>query len=283
MLEVMFWPLMACILLPGLLVYLGLHVMQREIIFVDIAMAQVASLGMCVAVLFHQNLNGPVTFAISLGFTMLGAAIFAIVRKQKNEVPLEAIIGIVYIMSAAASVLLLSRAAEGNEQIKNMLIGNILFVTPSDVGRTFALFLATGVFHWALRRQFRLISFDPSRAYEEKMNVKWWDFLFYASVGLVATCFVRIAGVLLIFTYLIVPATCGIRLAKGFVARLLLGFCVAMLGGVGGLFFSFWFDLPSGAAIVCTFGMLMIMVFSFTRVHAIFSCIIGAKAKLRRL
>lgn len=259
--EVMFWPLVACILLPGLLVYLGLHVLRREIIFIDIAMAQMASLGTCVAVLFHQDLKAPMTFMISLGFTILGAVIFSMIRKRKSEVPLEAIIGIVYVLSAAAAVLLLSRAAEGNEQIKNMLVGNILLISPSEVWKTFGLFIGVGVFHWLLRKKFMMISFEPDRAYQMGLNVRGWDFLFYASFGLVATSFVRIAGVLLVFTYLIVPATCGIKLAHRFATRLILGWGISLLGGIAGLFFSFWFDLPSGAAIVCTFGALMILVF----------------------
>ncbi len=258
--EVMFWPLVACILLPGILVYLGLHVLQREIIFIDIAMAQMASLGTCVAILFHQDLKALSTFAISLGFTILGAIIFSVIRKRKSEVPLEAIIGIVYVLSAAAAVLLLSRAAEGDEQIKNMLVGNILLVSPSEIWKTFGLFAVVGVFHWFLRRQFLMISFEPDKAYQKGLNVRWWNFLFYVSFGLVATSFVRIAGVLLVFTYLIVPATCGIKLASNFAIRLILGWCIALMGGITGLFFSFWFDLPSGAAIVCTFGVLMILV-----------------------
>jgi zinc/manganese transport system permease protein len=258
--EVMFWPLVACILLPGLLVYLGLHVLRREIIFIDIAMAQMASLGTCVAILFHQDLKAPSTFAISLGFTLLGAIIFSVIRKRKSEVPLEAIIGIVYVISTATAVLLLSRAAEGDEQIKNMLVGNILLVSPSEIWKTFGLLTAVGIFHYFFRRQFLMISFEPDKADREGLNIRWWDFLFYASFGLVTTSFVRIAGVLLVFTYLIVPAACGIRLGASFTKRFILGWCISLLGGFAGLFFSFWFDLPSGAAIVCTFGGLMIIV-----------------------
>lgn len=257
----MLWPLVACILLPGVLVYLGLHVLRREIIFIDIAMAQMASLGTCVAIFFHQDLKSSSTFLTSLGFTLIGAAIFSSIRKRKSEVPPEAIIGITYVLSAAAAVLLLSRAAEGDEQIKNMLVGNILLISPSEVWKTVGLFCVVGMFHWVLRRQFLRISFDPEKAYEEKMNVRWWDFLFYSSFGLVATSFVRIAGVLLVFTYLIVPATCGIILANGFRNRLAVGWVFSLLGGTLGLYFSFWFDLPSGAAIVCTFGVLMLLVF----------------------
>src|SRR6195952_59336 len=130
--EVMFWPIVACVLLPWLLVYLGLHVVQRGIIFIDIAMAQMASMGICVAVLFHLNLESSATFAIALGFTLLGAAIFSVTGKRTSQVPQEAVIGIAYVVAAATSVLLLSRAAEGDEEIKSMLVGNILLVSPQE-------------------------------------------------------------------------------------------------------------------------------------------------------
>src|SRR5690348_17700531 len=261
--DVMFWPIMACILLPWLLVYLGLHVVRRGIIFIDIAMAQMASLGICVAVLLHLNLEGWPAFLIALGFTLLGAAIFSVTGKRSSQIPQEAVIGIGYVVAAAAAILLLSRAAEGDEEIKNMLVGNILLVTPREVWERFALFAAVGIFHFVFRRNFLLVSFDREGAYEQGLRVRWWDFLFYAVFGLVVTSFVRIAGVLLVFSYLIVPAVCGINLAQRTANRLLIGWFIALLGGIAGLFLSYWWDLPSGAAIVCTFGGLLILISLF--------------------
>lgn len=258
--EVMFWPIVACVLLPWLLVYLGLHVVQRGIIFIDIAMAQMASLGICVGVLLHMDLESPATFAIALGFTLVGAAIFSFTGKRESKVPQEAVIGIAYVVAAAGAVLLLSRAAEGDEEIKNMLVGNILLVTPTDVWKCLGLFVLVGVFHFASRKKFLLASFDRDAAFRQGMRVRLWDFLFYASFGFVVTSFVRIAGVLLIFTYLIVPAVCGINLADSFRNRLIFGWALSLVGGIGGLFLSFYCDLPSGAAIVCTFGALLILV-----------------------
>ena len=259
----MFWPIVACVLLPWLLVYLGLHVVQRGIIFIDIAMAQMASLGICLAVLFHLDLQSWTTFGIALGFTLIGGAIFSVTGKRSSQIPQEAVIGISYVVAAAAAVLLLSRAAEGDEEIKNMLVGNILLVTPHEVWKCFALFVAVGVFHFSLRRNFLLVSFDRDGAYQKGLRVRWWDFLFYAVFGLVVTSFVRIAGVLLVFSYLIVPAVCGINLAQRTANRLLIGWFIALLGGIAGLFLSFWWDLPSGAAIVCTFGALLILISLF--------------------
>jgi zinc/manganese transport system permease protein len=260
MLEVMFWPIVACLLLPWLLVYLGLHVVQRGIIFIDIAMAQMASLGICVAVLLKLDPDSNTTFAISLGFTLIGAAIFSFAGKRASQIPQEAVIGISYVVAAAASVLLLSRAAEGDEEIKNMLVGNILLVTPQEVLKCFGLFAYVALFHAMYAKRFLLVSFDRDKAFSEGLKVRWWDFLFYASFGLVVTSFVRIAGVLLVFTYLIVPAVCGINLASTFRKRLLAGWIIALIGGVAGLMWSFYSDLPSGAAIVCTFGVLLVLV-----------------------
>src|SRR5882672_6135426 len=258
--EVMLWPIVACVLLPRLLVYLGLHVVQRGIIFIDIAMAQMAALGICLAVLLHIDLESWTTFGIALAFTLAGAAIFSVTGKRTSQIPQEAVIGIAYVVAAAAAVLLLSRAAEGDEEIKNMLVGNILLVTPREVWECFALFAAVGIFHFVFRRKFLLVSFDRDGAYLKGLRVRWWDFLFYAVFGLVVTSFVRIAGVLLVFSYLIVPAVCGINLARSLGNRLLIGWLIALFGGVAGLFLSFQWDLPSGAAIVCTFGALLVLV-----------------------
>ena len=265
--EVMFWPIVACVLLPWLLVYLGIHVVQRGIIFIDIAMAQMASLGICVAVLFRLDLESPATFGIALGFTLVGAGIFSFTGKRESKVPQEAVIGISYVVAAAAAVLLLSRAAEGDEEIKNMLVGNILLVTPGDVWKCLGLFAIVGVFHFVFRKKFALASFDREAAYQQGLRVRLWDFLFYASFGFVVTSFVRIAGVLLIFTYLIVPAVCGIQLAQSFRNRLLIGWALSLIGGVAGLFLSFHFDLPSGAAIVCTFGALLIILSAISAIR----------------
>ena len=183
--------------------------------------------------------------------------------KRTSQIPQEAVIGISYVVAAAAAVLLLSRAAEGDEEIKNMLVGNILLVTPREVWERFALFVAVGIFHFVFRRNFLLVSFDRDGAYRKGLRVRWWDFFFYAIFGLVVTSFVRIAGVLLVFSYLIVPAVCGISLAQRTVNRLLIGWFIALLSGIAGLFLSFWWDLPSGAAIVCTFGALLILISLF--------------------
>src|SRR5947207_11421148 len=244
MFEIMFWPSAACILLPWLLVYLGLHVVQRGIIFIDIAMAQMASLGICLGVLLGYEPESMLSYAMGLGVTLLGAAIFSVSAKRASRVPQEAIIGIAYVVSAAAAVLLLSRSPHGNEEIRNMLVGDITVVSASEVWKCFAVFVVVGAFHFALRQKFLLISFQREAAFERGLHVRWWDFLFYATFGLVVTIFVRVAGVLLVFSYLIAPAVCAVVLVRSVSVRLLVGWSLSLIGGVVGLFFSYWLDLP---------------------------------------
>src|SRR5436190_22729573 len=226
-LSIMLWPLIACLLLPGILVYYGLHIVRREIIFVDLALAQVAALGICVAILLKHEPHDWQTYAWSLGFTFVGAAIFTLTRTRDHRVPQEALIGIVYVVAAAAAILLLSQSAEGNEELKRTLVGDILLVQPGEVLRAFALYAVIGFIHVLFRKRFLMISFEPERALAEGVSVRAWDFLFYVLFGFVVTSFVRIGGVLMIFSYLIVPAVCANFLAESLGARIAIGTATA--------------------------------------------------------
>ena len=258
--TVMKWPLIACLLLPGMLVYLGLHIVRREVIFVDLALAQVASLGACVSLLLGHEASAPQTYIWSFGFTLVGAAIFAMTRmRHHSRVPQEALIGITYVVAAAAGILLLSRTAEGNEELRRTLIGDVLLVSPREVLKTFLIYLAIGAVHCLFRKKFMMISFEPDRAEAEGMSVRWWDFLFYALFGLVVTSFVQIGGVLLVFSYLIVPAVCANLLASRVVVLLLVGWLIATAAGVLGLYAAYRFDLPTGAAIICVLGAALLL------------------------
>ena len=263
LLSLWLWPLVALVVLPAALVYFGLHVVGRGIIFVDLALAQIAALGIATAVLLGADPDhGVLPQALALLFTMAGAALFSLTRFRHPRVPQEAIIGIIYIVSAAAATLVLSRTAAGDEEIKNLLVGNVLLVTRAEVLRAAALYLGVGVLHFLLRRKFHLISFDLEEAERQGMSVRLWDFLFYASFGLVVTSFVRIAGVYLVFSYLIVPAVCGALLSSRTGMRLAIGWGVALVAGMSGLLLSTqWesMDLPTGPTIVCIFGGLLIL------------------------
>jgi len=257
--EIMKWPLLACLLLPGLLVYLGLHIVQREIIFVDLALAQVAALGTCFGILMHYEANSWESYLLSLGFTFVGAGIFTLTRTKSHRVPQEALIGIVYVVTAALGILLLSRSPEGNEELRRTLIGEVLLVTPAQVLRTFGLYVVIGLIHWFCRKKFLAISFAPEGALPGGLSVRWWDFVFYAMFGWVVTSFVQIGGVLLVFSYLIVPAVCANFLADALGARLLIGWATATVASGAGLYASYVLDLPTGAAIVCALGLALIL------------------------
>src|SRR3954466_6121591 len=174
-LSVMQWPLIACLLLPGILVYLGLHIVRREIIFVDLALAQVAALGTCVAILLHYEPNSTQAYAMSVGFTVVGAVIFTLTRNMRHhQVPQEALIGIVYVMAAALGILLLSRSAEGNEELRRTLIGDVLLVSRDSVLRTFAVYVAIGIVHFIFRNKFIPLSFHAEDAAAGGLKLRLW-------------------------------------------------------------------------------------------------------------
>ena len=259
--EVMKWPLVASLLFPPLLVYLGLHVVKREVIFVDLALAQVATLGTCVALLMGHHFDDRITFWISLGVTFIGAAFFSWTRSsRKAAVPQEAIIGITFVVAAAGVILLLSRVAGGKEELEHLLTGDILNVTRGEIGQRALVFGAIAGFYAAFHRRFALISETEYGEPINGLNVRLWDFLFYASFAIIVVSFVRVAGVLLTFAYLIVPAVCGTMLAEGWAKTLIIGWIVAVTASLVGLWSSFKLDLPTGAAIVVASGLLLALI-----------------------
>lgn len=258
--SVMKWPLIACLLLPGILVYYGLHVIKREVIFVDLALAQVATLGTCLCLVFQHEASDAHSYFWSLGFTLVGALVFTFTRpKHGARVPQEALIGIVYVVAAAAGILLLSKSPHGKEELQKTLVGDLLTVGWPQIWKTALLYAAIGVMHFIFRRQFIALSFDHDHAVARGMRVRWWDFLFYALFGLVVTSFVLVGGVLLVFSFLIVPAACGIFLARSLPSQLMVGWATATLASLGGLYVSYHFDLPTGAAIVCVLGVVLVL------------------------
>src|SRR5580765_4343777 len=268
-LSVMKWPLVACLLLPPLLVYFGLHIIRREVIFVDLALAQVATLGACVAILLHFDPHDWQSYAFSIAFTLVGAAIFTLTRmKEHHQVPQEALIGIVYVVAAAGGILLLNNSPHGNEELKQTLVGELLYLqTPAQVFKPFALYAAIGAVHFIFRKKFLCISFEPARAEAEALSIRGWDFLFYALFGLVVTTFVHIGGVLLVFSYLIIPAVCANFLARRLVPLLVIGCAVSTVGSVTGLYCSYVFNWPIGAAIVCVLGVAMVLAIVVARIR----------------
>jgi len=263
-LEFLILPFAAGLVLTGIHAYLGVHVVERGVIFVDLSLAQIAGLGTTVALLAGHDVHSNVSYFWSLGFTILGAAIFAFTRvHHETRIPQEAIIGIVYAVSAAAAILVMSKAPHETEHLKDMLVGNILAVNWTTVIKTAVLYALVGLFHFIFRRKFLDISLG-----RKTDNVKLWDFLFYTSFGFVVTSSVAIAGVLLVFSYLIVPSVAAMLFAQSIGKRLAIGWTMGSLVTALGILLSFHFDLPTGATIVCTFGIalsLMAIVRLFVR------------------
>ncbi len=260
LLALMWLPFLMCLVLTGIHAYLGFHVIAREVVFVDIALAQIAALGATAAFLFGFDLETWESYAFGLGFTILGALVLALTRSRRRQVSQEAVIGVVYAVSSAGAVLLADRSPHGAEHLRGMLVGSILSVSGRDVLKVAALYSAVGAFHWFCRRPFFAISTDPGRAYREGWRVRWWDFLFYASFGVVVTSSVRIGGVLLVFSYLIVPALAGIILGAHVGPRLLIGWAFGTAVSVIAMVASAALDLPTGATVVCAFGLALLIL-----------------------
>jgi zinc/manganese transport system permease protein len=247
----------ASLIIAGIHAYLGLHVVERGVIFVDLSLAQIASLGAAIAVWQGADPHDPSIYWYSLAFTLIGALVFAMIKGHEANIPQEAIIGISYAVASAAVILTMSKSTGESEHLKDMLVGNILSVQWPEVWLTAAIYLAIGIFHYVFRNRFLEISVDSKGAAARGVAVRFWDFLFYASFGLVVTRSVAIAGVLLVFCYLIVPSVGAMVWARRIGPRLAIGWTMGVLVSMLGMYFSVWFDLPTGATIVCTFGLVL--------------------------
>src|SRR6267378_846141 len=254
-------PFLASLILTGIHSYLGVHVVERGVIFVDLALAQIAALGATVAIVAGMDPHGRAAYWLSLGFTFLGAGIFALARTRRGHIPQEAFIGIAYAVASATAILAMSKATGETEHLKDMLVGNILAVSRAEVIKTAVLYGVIGVFHYFFRKRFLLISTDPAKAEASGLNIRFWDFLFYASFGFVVTSSVAIAGVLLVFCYLIVPSVGAMLFADRIGARLAIGWTMGTLVSALGVYLSAQIDLPTGATIVVTFGGVLIIMF----------------------
>ncbi len=277
-------PFAASLILTGIHAYLGVHVVERGVIFVDLALAQIAALGGAVAVLLPLaggDPHGPVVYWISLGFTFIGAAVFSTVRSRHARIPQEAIIGIAYAVASAAAILAMSKATSESEHLKDMLVGDILAVSWPEVGRTALLYGAIGAFHYVFRHKFLTISIDPRRAEAEGISIRLWDFLFYASFGFVVTSSVAIAGVLLVFCYLIVPSVAAMLCSESIGTRLAIGWTMGTIVSALGVYLSLRLDLPTGATIVCTFGLVLVLM-SLMRVVMCRRSPLPAQARVHR-
>jgi len=264
--EILLPAFVAGLVVTGMLSYLGVHVVERGVIFVDLSLAQIAALGTTVGVLAGYDMHSSMGYVFSLGFALLGAAVFAMSRVHRStRIPQEAIIGIAYAVAAAASILTMSKVTGETEHLKEMLVGNILSVSWRDIARTAGLFALVGVFHFLLRKKFLLISMDEPEAERQGLSIRLWDFLFYGSFGLVVTLAVPIAGVLLVFSYLIVPAVSAMLFSKRLGVRLAIGWSMGAITSASGVYLSYLWDLPTGATIVTTLGAGLLLLAAVRR------------------
>ncbi len=258
-LQLMLPPFVACMVLVAMLSYLGLHVIAREVIFVDLSLAQMAALGSLSALFFHVNPDSPKTYVFALLATAVGALLFALTRTadRKGRVPQEAYIGIVYVVASAAAVLVANKVPGGGEAVEKTLVGSLLWVTWPTIWKLALAYVALGVFQYAFRHRFLTISFHPEEAEAARWKIRWWDFLFYLLFGVVITLAVPIAGVLMVFSFLVVPAVIA-NLFTGDKRRLaLIAWGSGALASLIGLWVSYTQDLPTGPLIVCMYGVLL--------------------------
>ena len=253
-------PCAMCLILVGIHVYLGTHVLARGVIFVDLSLAQISALGATVALLLDYNLESTQAYLFSLLFTVGAAAIFSFIRVHHEDISQEAVIGIVYAVAAAAVVLVMDRAPHGAEHIKTLLVGSVLFVTWTKVIHTAVIYALIGLFHWFFRKCFCRISFESEEVQPTRISRRLWDFLFYASLGFVVTSSVQIVGVLLVFSFLIIPATTSFLFASRLSSRLALGWSVGAGVSIVGCALSYTLNLPTGATIICSFGTLLALL-----------------------
>lgn len=262
-------PLVACMVIVAIHSYLGLHVLAREVIFVDLSLAQVAALGSTVAIFMGAEPDSTRAFAYALAFTTVGAAMFALTRSThgKGRVPQEAIIGIVYVVASAAGLLVADKSPRGGEAIKDILVGSLLWVGWPAIIRLAGVYLVVGLFHWVMRRRFLTISFEPNQAAGRGWNLILWDFFFYLTFGIVITFSVPIVGVLLVFSFLVVPAAIAFQFTRRRGILAIIAWIAGVLASGLGIAISFKYDLPTGPVVVCVFGLLLLVAYLVRRMR----------------
>jgi len=251
-------PFLACVLLTGMLSYLGLHVLKREVIFIDIAVAQVAALGAIAAhMFFHVHGDSPQALTCAVGATLIAALFFAAARRHVSQLPIEATIGITYAIVAAGALFLIGKSTCGHTHVQEMLTGALLWVGWQDLGLTAVVFAITGAGFFVCLRPFQEISDSYENAASKGMRVVAWDFVFYALCGVVITVAVRLAGVVVVFCFLIIPAATSALFARRWGRRLLIAWLVGAVGSVAGLVFCHRLDFSAGVSVSLFLGLLL--------------------------
>jgi zinc/manganese transport system permease protein len=249
----------AALVLAGIHAYLGFHIVRRGVLFVDLALAQMAALGVAIALVLGREPDDPKAYLLALGMTFVGAALFSWLRGRSKQVPLEAFIGIVFATAQAVVFLLLEKSPSGAEHLKETLVGSLFTVDPKVITRVAILYAGVAVVHYFLRKPFFEITNAPHDSDVKGPRVFLWDFLFYATFGLVVTSAVQIAGVLLVFGFLVIPAVAGLMATSRTVPALAIGWVFGFVASVAGLLASVKWDMPAAPSIlVMLSGMLVV-------------------------
>ena len=253
-LTFLFYPFLGCVLLILIHAYFGIHILERGIIFVDLAMAQFIALGIAVAFLMGHEGSARNYYAVA--FAIIGASIFSMARRIRRIVNMEAFIGVLYIFSLAVSILILDRTPHGLEEFKTILNGNILWVTPSDILKTFILYAAIGLLHLVFRKKFFALSFEES-------NGPFWEFLFFLSFAFVLVSSVQLAGILQVFSFLVIPALIGRLFTRSPMKILIGGWGIGLAASMAGISLSYKMDLPTAPLIVASLSLAFFILLIF--------------------
>jgi zinc/manganese transport system permease protein len=259
MLELILPPFVTALIILMIHAYFGLHVIQRGVIFVDLALAQIAALGATVAFILGAQHGSALGYASSFAFTLLGAVIFSLTRLDDSPVPQEALIGITFVVASASVILVSSLSAEGTEHLSETMTGTLIWVTWPTVFTVALSYGAIGLFHFLMRRTMLAITFAPERV----RRLKTWDFVFFATFGVAITSSVQIAGVLMVFSVLVIPAVIAFFFTRSFRRALLIAWGSGTLAIVLGLAVSFTLDIATGPMLVVSFGIVLAIAMLF--------------------
>ncbi len=258
--------LAAAVITGVLLSYLGVHVVGRGIVFVDLALGQISSLGVAFAAFIGTGLT-----SIPLIFTLVGALLMSFINIRDKRLKQEAVIGILYAFTSALTVLFISKTPHGDSDIQEVLFGNILSISWQQITLVGIVFGAIAIMHLIFARKF----FNLTESFENGQNhsvgiFNVWNFLFYISIGLAIVFAVKINGVIPVFSYLIIPAVSAILISKNKITVIILAMLISILAGFLGLNFSFHYDFPAGPSIVSVLGGIFTLAAMYKMVKGVF-------------
>jgi len=258
--QILGLPFLACILMSSILGYLGTHVLKREVIFSDIALAQIAAVGSIAAhMAFEVHGDSPAAYLCSFGCVLLAAAFFAFVRSRIVQISLEAVIGISYAIAAAAALFLVGIAPGGHMHIQHILSGSLLWTNWRQIITSLIVYSVIGCAFYLIRKPITEISSGSQGDRAKGLRVVFWDFIFYALLGVVITLSVQIGGIVIVFAYLIIPATISATLARHLGLQITIIWISAVLASLAGLLFAYYFDFSIGPAISLFLGFELVI------------------------